>query len=179
MSLTSFSPPPIRAESLARAALGDGYVDAVLQTEDQDAASLQELLDEEQRLTMQYDELSATYTLLDNGKHWTMQEIESDASLGDDEYYRLYDAYNAGFNARAGRDLSRTAEHPRRDREHARLFGLRELLLHSLRAGLYARGRQTAAGRGQEVYRTRIYSRQRRGGHQRSCGRFVFRERLS
>lgn len=90
------------AESLARGSLGDGYVDSILLMEESTGDSVQQLLDEEEQKTIAYDELSATYTLLDNGRRWTMQEIGSDASLGDDEYYRLYDAYNAGFNARAG-----------------------------------------------------------------------------
>lgn len=90
------------AEALARAEFGDGYVDAILQAEDRDTASVQDLLDQEEQLIMEYDALSATYTLLDNGRRWTLQEIESDASLNNDEYYRLYDAYNADFNEHAG-----------------------------------------------------------------------------
>ena len=90
------------AEAMAKESFGEDYVDSILQTENLSNASVQELSDQEEQLTLQYDNLCSTFTLLDNGKNWTLSEIENDLSLSNDEYYRLYDAYCAALNQQAG-----------------------------------------------------------------------------
>lgn len=91
-----------RAKALCEEKLGVFYVDSILNGKDLGDANIQDLLDQEEQQTLQYDQLSATYTLLDNGRKWTLSEIESDPSLDYDEYIRLYNAYCAGFNEKAG-----------------------------------------------------------------------------
>ena len=91
-----------QAKALCEEKLGAFYVDSILNGKDLGDASIQDLLDQEEQQTLDYDELSATYTLLDNGRRWTLAEIESDPSLDYDEYIRLYGAYCAGFNEKAG-----------------------------------------------------------------------------
>jgi len=90
------------AEALAKESFGEDYVDSILETETLSDASVQELSDQEEQLTLQYDNLCSTFTLLDNGRNWTLGEIENDLSLSNDEYYRLYDAYCAELNRQAG-----------------------------------------------------------------------------
>ncbi len=90
------------AEAMAKESFGEDYVDSILDAETTSDASVQELSDQEEQLTLQYDNLSSTFTLLDNGKNWSLSEIENDLSLSNDEYYRLYDAYCAEFNRQAG-----------------------------------------------------------------------------
>ena len=90
------------AKALCEEKLGVFYVDSILNGKDLGDANIQDLLDQEEQQTLQYDQLSATYTLLDNGRKWTLSEIESDPSLDYDEYIRLYNAYCAGFNEKAG-----------------------------------------------------------------------------
>ncbi|MEN6338849.1 MAG: M3 family metallopeptidase [Clostridiaceae bacterium] len=90
------------AKTLCEQAFGVPYVENILVEEDLSDESIQGLLNEEEQQTLAYDELSATYTLLDNGRRWTLSEIESDPSLDYDEYVRLYNAYCAGFNEKAG-----------------------------------------------------------------------------
>ena len=79
------------------------YVDAVYQGQSLNSDEIQPLLDAEQALISEYDRLSATFTLLDGGKEWTLDDIYSDDSLTTGEYYRLVDAYYAAFNESAGR----------------------------------------------------------------------------
>lgn len=90
------------AEALAKETFGADYVDQILQTENLSDVSIQDLTDQEERLTLEYDNLCSTFTLLDNGTNWTLDAIENDLSLSYDEYYRLYDAYCAALNAEAG-----------------------------------------------------------------------------
>ena len=90
------------AEELARESFGEGYVETIMSDDIGSEESIQDLLNAEEEKTLQYDELSATFTLLDNGKRWTLDAIYSDATLDYDEYYRLYNAYCAGLNERAG-----------------------------------------------------------------------------
>jgi len=90
------------AEAMAKESFGEDYVDSILQSDSIGDASVQELSDQEEQLILQYDNLSSTFTLLDNGKRWTLGEIENDLSLSNDEYYRLYDAYCAELNLQAG-----------------------------------------------------------------------------
>lgn len=90
------------AELLAKQSFGEGYVDTIIEGDDYDDTSVQDLLDEEEQKTLEYDELSATFTLLDNGTRWTLDEILDDESLDYDEFYRLYDEYCAALNERAG-----------------------------------------------------------------------------
>ncbi len=91
------------AEQLARESFGEGYVETILSDDFGSEESVQELLDAEEQKTLQYDELNATYTLLDNGTRWTLDAIFNDPSLDYDEYYRLYNAYCAGLNESAGK----------------------------------------------------------------------------
>ena len=91
-----------QAKALCEEKLGVFYVDSILNGKDLGDENIQTLLDQEEQLTLEYDELSATYNLLDNGRRWTLNEIESDSSLNYDEYIRLYSAYCAGFNEKVG-----------------------------------------------------------------------------
>lgn len=90
------------AETLAKQTLGEGYVNAIMNEEQGVDESTQELEDQDAQLTLQYDNLCATFTLLDNGTNWTYADIQNDTSLSNDEYYRLYDAYNLALNQKAG-----------------------------------------------------------------------------
>lgn len=90
------------AETLAKQSFGEDYVDSILQAEDLSETSVRDLADQEEQLILEYDNLCATYTLLDSGIRWTYEDIENDLSLSYDEYYRLYDAYCAGLNEQAG-----------------------------------------------------------------------------
>ncbi len=89
------------AEQLAVESFGEGYVDAIIGNEGYDS-SVQSLLDREEQLTLEYDNLAATFSILDNGTRWTYADILNDLSLSYDEYYRLYDAYCAELNRQAG-----------------------------------------------------------------------------
>ena len=52
------------AQALAKESFGEGYVDARLsRTNLYDDSTIQDLLDQEEQLTLQYDDLSATFTL--------------------------------------------------------------------------------------------------------------------
>lgn len=90
------------AEKLARQSFGEGYVDTIMQADEFSDDTVQDLLDAEEQKTLEYDELSTTFTLLDNGRRWTLDEIMNDESLDYDEFYRLYDGYCAALNERAG-----------------------------------------------------------------------------
>lgn len=90
------------AKQIAAESLGEGYVEAIINDETFDDDSIQSLLDQEEQLTLEYDHLTATFSILDNGVRWTYQDILSDTSLSNDEYYRLYDAYCAQLNEKAG-----------------------------------------------------------------------------
>lgn len=89
------------AEQLAVESFGEGYVDAIIGDGGYDA-SVQSLLDREEQLTLEYDNLTATFSILDNGKRWMYADILNDLSLSYDEYYRLYNAYCAALNEQAG-----------------------------------------------------------------------------
>ena len=90
------------ARQLARESFGEGYVDAIMGDELFDDRSIQDLLDQEEQLTLDYNDLSTTFTLLDNGTRWTYGDILGDTTLSNDEYHRLYDAYCAALNQKAG-----------------------------------------------------------------------------
>jgi hypothetical protein len=90
------------ARTLVAEAFGEGYVESILLSDEFSDASIQDLLDAEEQKSFEYDELCATFTLLDNGRRWTLDEIDADVSLDYDEYNRLYDAYCAALNTRAG-----------------------------------------------------------------------------
>ncbi len=90
------------AQELAKQSFGEGYVDAILKDDLYDDSTVQDLLDQEEQLTLEYDNLTATFTLLDNGTRWSYTDIMNDVSLSTEEYYRLYDAYCAALNAQAG-----------------------------------------------------------------------------
>ena len=90
------------AQALAKESFGEGYVDAIIKDDLYDDSTIQDLLDQEEQLTLQYDDLSATFSILDNGTRWTYAGIVNDVSLSTEEYYRLYDAFCAALNAEAG-----------------------------------------------------------------------------
>lgn len=90
------------AEKLAKESFGDGYVEAIIRDESSDDDAVQALYDQEEQLTLEYDNLCATFSILDNGTRWTYNDIASDVSLSYEEYYRLYDAYCAALNEQAG-----------------------------------------------------------------------------
>lgn len=87
---------------LAEQAFGEGFVDAVVNDDMFDDQTIQSLLDQQEQLTLDYDNLRATFTMLDNGTRWTYESIQSDTSLSREEYERLYDAYCAQLNEKAG-----------------------------------------------------------------------------
>lgn len=91
-----------QAKDLAKQSFGEGYVDAIISDDTYDDATIQTLLDQEEQLKLEYDNLSATFTIFDNGTHWTYESILSDTSMSNEEYYRLYDAYCAQLNEKAG-----------------------------------------------------------------------------
>lgn len=91
-----------RMETLARDSFGEGYVNAIIGNSFYDDATIQQLLDREEQLTLDYDRLSASFSLLDNGTRWTYADIVNNMSLSSEAYYRLYDAYCAAFNEKAG-----------------------------------------------------------------------------
>ena len=91
-----------QVKQLARDSFGEGYVNAIIGDNSYDESTIQDLLDKEEQLTLDYDNLNATFTLLDNGKHWSYADIMSNVSLSSEEYYRLYDAYCAALNAQVG-----------------------------------------------------------------------------
>ncbi len=90
------------ARELAEESFGKDYVETVYEEESLNDESIQDLLDAEEAQTLIYDELIATFTLLDNGKRWTLDEILGDMTLDYDSFYRLYDAYCAALNESAG-----------------------------------------------------------------------------
>ncbi len=90
------------AQQLARDSFGEGYVDAIIDDNSYDESTIQDLMDREEQLTLEYDNLNATFTLFDNGIRWSYADIMSDVSLSSEEYYRLYDAYCAALNKQAG-----------------------------------------------------------------------------
>ena len=90
------------AEQLAKQSFGEGYVDAIIRDASYDDNSVQTLLDQEEQFTLAYDNVSATFSILDNGIRWTYSDIANDVSLSNEEYQRLYDAYCAALNAEAG-----------------------------------------------------------------------------
>ena len=90
-------------KNLAIQTLGEGFVNSVIDNNQVIDPSAKDLEDQEALLTLEYDNLSATFTYADNGKDWTYQEIQNDMSLSNDEYYRLYDAYNLALNKDAGK----------------------------------------------------------------------------
>lgn len=90
------------AKQLANETFGSDYVKDILNAEDMTDTTVQDLSDQEEQLTLEYDNLCATFTILDNGKRWTMTDITNDYSLDYDEYTRLYDAYCAALNQEAG-----------------------------------------------------------------------------
>lgn len=89
-------------EQLAKQSFGEGYVDAIIRDASYDDDAVQTLLDQEEQLILAYDNLSATFSILDNGTRWTYSDIANDVSLSNEEYQRLYDAYCAALNAEAG-----------------------------------------------------------------------------
>ena len=91
-----------QVQQLARDSFGEGYVNAIIGDDSYDESTIQDLLDQEEQLTLAYDNLSATFTLLDNGTRWSYADIANDVSLSSEEYYRLYDAYCAALNEQAG-----------------------------------------------------------------------------
>lgn len=91
-----------QAKQLARDSFGEGYVNAIIDDQSYDESTIQDLLDKEEELTLKYDNINATFTLLDNGTRWSYADIANDVSLSSEEYYRLYDAYCAALNAEVG-----------------------------------------------------------------------------
>lgn len=89
------------AQQLAVESFGEGYVDAIIGDGGYDD-SVQSLLDREEQLILEYDNLAATFTLLDNGKRWTYADIANDLSISYEEYERLYNAYCDALNQQAG-----------------------------------------------------------------------------
>lgn len=90
------------ARSLAAESFGEGYVEAIIAENSFDDSSIQDLLDQEEQLILDYDNLNATFSILDNGTRWTYADIMADTTMSNDEYYRLYDAYCAALNLEAG-----------------------------------------------------------------------------
>ena len=90
-------------KNLAIQTLGEGFVDSVIENNQSIDPSVQDLEDQEAQLSLEYDNLTATFTYEDNGTDWTYQAIQNDMSLSNDEYHRLNDAYNLALNQEAGK----------------------------------------------------------------------------
>jgi len=90
-------------KNLAIQTLGEGFVNAVIDNNQSIDPSVQGLEDQESQLTLEYDNLTATFTYEDNGTDWTYQAIQNDMSLSNEEYYRLNDAYINALNQEAGK----------------------------------------------------------------------------
>ena len=89
-------------EALAKQSFGEGYVEAIINDDQFDDASIQDLMNQDEQLSLDYDNVAATFTLLDNGTRWTYADIANDVSLSSAEYDRLYAAYCAALNEQAG-----------------------------------------------------------------------------
>ena len=90
------------AESAARAAFGDSYVDGVYSDEAMNTDAIEDDLAAEQALIQQYDVLQSTFTYAFQGHDWTIDDIIQDTTLDSNAFYQLYDAYYAAFNSAAG-----------------------------------------------------------------------------
>ncbi len=91
------------ASGLAKRSLGERFVNSILNDEQYLDATTQELENQDAELTLEYNNLCATFVLSDNGTDWTYDDIINDMSLSNDEYYRLYDAYNLALNELVGK----------------------------------------------------------------------------
>ncbi|MBA4347733.1 MAG: hypothetical protein C0413_02660 [Clostridiales bacterium] len=91
-----------KTQQIARESFGEGYVDAIMGGSFYDDTAVQDLLDREEQLTLEYDNLSATFTLFENGTYWSYSDIMNAVSLSNEAYYRLYDAYCSKLNEEAG-----------------------------------------------------------------------------
>lgn len=101
VSIALFSSSP-EAENAARTAFGTNYVDTVYSDEALNSDQIRELEDREQQLISDYDRLAVSYTVQENGKDWTYDELASDSDMDSDVFLRLYNAYYNGFNREAG-----------------------------------------------------------------------------
>ncbi len=90
------------AKQLLDNAYGPEYMETVYAGESLNSDAVQSLMDADQALISEYDRLTADFTFQDGGREWTLDSIISDETLSAREYYRLYDAYCAAFNAKAG-----------------------------------------------------------------------------
>lgn len=87
--------------------LADRYdAETVEQLRRQDALNdpaIEPLLKRERTLVGQYEALSESLTVEQNGRRWTGDMILSDPTLTDEEFEMLYESYMTLFNAEAGR----------------------------------------------------------------------------
>ncbi len=113
------------ARQLLANAYGEEYLDAVYAGKSLNSDTVQALMDADQTLVSEYDRLMATFALSDGGREWTMDDIRSDGSLSTREFYRLYDAYCAALNTKAGAI-------------YARLLAVRSEIAEKLGYGSYA-----------------------------------------
>ena len=81
---------------------GDAYIEHVYKAAKQNSPEIQEDLKEEEKLVGQYDALLTGYVLEDGGREYTLEDIAEVASDDYEEYSRLYGAYCAGLNRKAG-----------------------------------------------------------------------------
>lgn len=81
---------------------GKSFEDAVYAGESLNSPEIQTDMEEENRLSTQYDTLLTTFTLKEGGREYTMEDIAAISEQDYSEYVRLFDAYYASLNAQAG-----------------------------------------------------------------------------
>ena len=81
---------------------GEDFEAAVYAGEKLNSPEIQDDFEQEQRLTTEYDTLLTTFALEDGGNTYTMEEISALSATDYDEYVRLFDAYYAQLNEKAG-----------------------------------------------------------------------------
>ncbi|MEG2215545.1 MAG: hypothetical protein RRZ24_00020 [Clostridia bacterium] len=113
------------AEQTARTEFGEDYVDTVYADETLNDEKIQDLLDAENELITEYDRMTASFTLMEGGRKWTLDEILGSDTLDYNSFTRLYTTYCKAFNVQAGNI-------------YLELLGVRKQIAEKLGYGSYA-----------------------------------------
>ena len=113
------------AESAAKSAFGEEYVETVYAEESLNDEKIQDLVDAENELVVEYDRLSTSFTVSDRGRQWTLDDILADDTLDYNGYLALYQTYCEAFNREAGEIFTE-------------LLGIRKQIAETLGYGSYA-----------------------------------------
>jgi len=100
ISIKLFDDP--RTADAMLAAYGEDFIDCVRSGRELNSPEIQKYIEKEQKLTGEYDELRTTFVYKERGKTYTMEDIAAIAETDYEEYARLYNAYYAAFNKKAG-----------------------------------------------------------------------------